>query len=122
MEQQQMQNPWVSLPETPPFILAEDEQIILEYNQNLKEKHREDCKVHLEVFPEPFSGNPQAKIILLNLNLGYYPRNEEFGDGSADFRRLWRANLTHEQQEYPFYHLDPSLKMLYAKASCLAFS
>jgi hypothetical protein len=105
-----MQNPWFNLPEIPPFVLAEDEQIILEYNKNLNEKHREDWKLHLEVFPEPYSGNPQAKIILLNLNPGYYRRNREFGNGTADFRRLWRANLTHEQQEYPFYHLDPRLK------------
>ena len=105
-----MQNPWLNLPENPLFVLAEDGQIILEYNQSLKEQHREDRKVHLEVFPEPFSGNPQAKIIFLNLNPGYYPRNKEFGDGTADFRRLWRTNLTHEQQEYPFYHLDPRLK------------
>ncbi len=78
--------------------------------EQCKTRHREDRKVHLEVFPEPYSGNPQAKIIFLNLNPGYYPRNEEFGDGTADFRRLWRAYLTHEQQEYPFYHLDPRLK------------
>ncbi len=105
-----MQNPWLSLPESSPFVIVDDEQIILEYNKSLKEKHREDRNVHLEVFPEPYAGNPLAKIILLNLNPGYYPRNEEFGNGTADFRRLWRANLSHEKQEYPFYHLDPRLK------------
>jgi hypothetical protein len=27
----------------------------------------------------------------------------------ADFRRLWRANLGHEPQDYPFYHFDPRI-------------
>ncbi len=92
-----MQNPWLNLPETSPFVLPEDERVILEYNKSLKEKHREDRMVHLEVFPEPYAGKPLAKVVLLNLNPGYYPRNKEFGDGTADFRRLWRANLNHEQ-------------------------
>lgn len=105
-----MLNPWLNLPLAEPFVLAEDEQIIFEYNKSLKDKYREDQKVHLEVFPESYSGNTQAKIVLLNLNPGYYPRNKEFGNGTADFRRMWRANLAHELQEYPFYHLDPKLK------------
>jgi hypothetical protein len=33
-----MQNPWLNLPETAPFVLVEDEQIILEYNQSLLER------------------------------------------------------------------------------------
>jgi hypothetical protein len=107
---EKMLNPWLSLPLGESLVLADDEQIILEYNKRLKDKYREDQEVHLEVFPEPYSGNPQAKIVLLNLNPGYYPRNKEFGNGTADFRRMWRANLAHEPQEYPFYHLNPRLK------------
>jgi hypothetical protein len=107
---EKMLNPWLSLPMANPFVLANDEQIILEYKKSLKDKNRENQEVHLEVFPEPYAGNPQAKIILLNLNPGYYPRNKEFGDGTADFHRMWRANLAHEPQEYPFYHLDSKLK------------
>lgn len=105
-----MLNPWPGLPMAEPFVLADDEQIIRVYNTGLMEKYRENLEVHLEVFPEPYSGNPQAKIVLLNLNPGYYPRNKEFGSGTADFFRMWRANLAHEPQQYPFYHLDPRLK------------
>jgi hypothetical protein len=47
-----MQNPWFNLPDTSPFVLADDEKNILEYNKSLKEQHREDRKVHLEVLPE----------------------------------------------------------------------
>src|SRR5579871_2170390 len=105
-----MLNPWHDLPMAEPFVLKGDERIIRLFNARLKEKQRENQQVHLEVFPEPFSGNPQAGIVLLNLNPGYYPRNKEFGGGTTDFLRLWRANLAHEPQEYPFYHLDPRLK------------
>lgn len=105
-----MLNPWRGLPVAEPFVLKDDEQIIRAFNARLIGKYKEVQEVHLEVFPEPFSGNPQAKIVLLNLNPGYYPRNKEFGGGTADFLSMWRANLAHEPQEYPFYHLDPKLK------------
>lgn len=105
-----MLSPWSNLPLAEPFVLKEDEPILRLFNASLREKYREDQQIHLEVFPEPYSGNPQAKIVLLNLNPGYYPRNKEFGGGTADFLRMWRANLAHEPQEYPFYHLHPRLK------------
>jgi hypothetical protein len=105
-----MFNPWPALSMAQPYVLKEDERIIRLFNASLREKYREDQQVHLEVFPEPFSGNPQANIVLLNLNPGYYPRNQEFGSGTADFLRMWRANLAHAPQEYLFYHLHPALK------------
>lgn len=105
-----MQNPWLNMPISEPCILAGDEQIIRAYNQALREKYREDREIHLEGFPEPYTGSPQASIILLNRNPGYYRRNVVFGQGTADFRRLWRANLAHEPQDSSFYHLDPRMK------------
>ena len=98
-----MKNPWISLPETPPFVLADDEQIILNFNNIVKSQYR----VHLEILPEPYVGNPEAKIVLLNLNPGFYERNEIFGLGHDYFRQASRANLAHACQEYPFFHLDP---------------
>lgn len=105
-----MFNPWPDLPMAEPFVLKEDEWKIRLFNASLREKYREDQQIHLEVFPEPYAGNPQANIVLLNLNPGYYPRNKAFGSGTAEFLRMWRANLAHEPQEYPFYHLHPLLK------------
>ena len=98
------------MPISEPYVLAEDEQIILAYNQALREKYREDREIHLEVFPEPYAGNPQASIILLNLNPGYYPRNKVFGQGTADFRRMWRANLAHEPRTTRFIILIQGCK------------
>lgn len=101
-----MNNPWASLPENAPFILACDKQRILSFNNTAPDEYR----IHSEELPEPYTGNPTANIVLLNLNPGFYERNEIFHQSSAYdyFVRTHRANLTHAQQEYPFYHLDPN--------------
>jgi len=98
-----MQNPWLSLPETPPFVLADDKQIIHDFNHKVKPRYQ----LHLEILPEPYTGNPEAKIILLNLNPGFYESNARFLTGDTYFQKTSRANLTHVRQEYPFYLLDP---------------
>jgi len=101
-----MNNPWSDLPEIPPFVLACDRQSVLYFNTTAKPEY----KMHLEVLPEPFTGNPQANIVLLNLNPGFYERNETFfQDPSYEyFVKTNRANLNHERQTFPFYHLDPN--------------
>lgn len=98
-----MRNPWIDLPETAPFVLACDKQGILDFNHTAKPEHT----IHLELLPEPYTGNPEAKIILLNLNPGFYERNEKFLLGDEHFFKASRANLTHTRQDYPFYLLDP---------------
>lgn len=98
-----MQNPWFNLPETAPFVLDCDKTGILAFNRTAREEYR----IHLEVLPEPYTGNPEANIILLGLNPGYYERNEAFGTGDAFFWKTSRANLVHANREYPFYLLDP---------------
>jgi hypothetical protein len=57
--------------------------------------------------PEPYTGSPEASIILLNLNPGFYERNEVFGLGDKYFSKTSRANLIHANEEYPFYLLNP---------------
>ena len=101
-----MNNPWQSLPEKPPFVLACDQHSILSFNA----KAKLDYQVHLEVLPEPYTGNPGANIVLLNLNPGFYDRNETFfqDDMYGYFVKTNRANLIHENQAFPFYHLDPN--------------
>ncbi len=98
-----MQNPWLNLPEKPLFVLACDEQIILDFNYKLNARYH----LHLEILPEPYTGNPEAKIILLNLNPGFYESNARFLTGDDYFQKTSRANLAHTCQEYSFYLLDP---------------
>jgi hypothetical protein len=98
-----MRNPWRDLLETAPFVLACDKPGIVDFNKTAKSEH----KIHLEILPEPYTGNPKARILLLNLNPGFYERNEKFLLGDAHFFEASRANLTHTKQDYPFYLLDP---------------
>jgi hypothetical protein len=100
-----MKNPWLSLPKKPLFVLSCDRHAILSFNRTARDEYR----VHNEELPEPYTGNTSANIVLLNLNPGFYERNEVFhqNDSFVSFAKMHRANLFHEYLEYPFYHLDP---------------
>ena len=98
-----MHNPWLLLPETAPFVLSSDKKSIRNFNNQAKQEHQ----IHLELLPEPYLGNPQAKIVLLNLNPGFSESDILFHRDNAYFAKTSRANLHHECQEYPFYLLDP---------------
>lgn len=100
----EMENPWRQLPETAPFVLAYDQQLVHDFNATAKTHH----KIHVEILPEPYTGNPEASILLLNLNPGFYERNLHFLTGNEHFVKTSRANLVHEQLEYPFYLFDPN--------------
>ena len=97
-----MRNPWQSLPEKAPFILEEDKQSIFDFNREAKPSH---C-IYLDDLPEPYTGNPLANIILLNLNPGIYEKTDLFRlngrEAYAYFVKTNRTNLTHGSQEYPF--------------------
>ncbi len=103
-----MQNPWIELPSSEPFVLECDKKIIQKFNA----KARRELKIHLEFIPEPFAGNPEAPIILLNLNPGYYERNSIFGNGDHAYQKMSLANLTHSYPDYPFFHFDPTCSNL----------
>lgn len=97
-----MQNPWLLLPETSPFVLPRDRESILNFNAQAKQDH----KIHLEFLPEPFLGNPQANIILLNGNPGF-DEGDHIYHNQANFVKTSRANLYHGRSPYPFYLLNP---------------
>jgi hypothetical protein len=101
-----MDNPWLRLPEHTPFLLECDKHAISRFNATA----RDDYFIHSEELPEPYTGRPTANIVLLNLNPGFYERNEEFhSNGSYNyFLKTHRANLAHAASDYPFYHLDPN--------------
>ena len=65
------------------------------------------------MFPEPYLGNPDAPILLLNLNPGYghSPRQAH---AHAAVGRLCIANLRHgiPRDEFPFYPLHPDYMAL----------
>ena len=47
----EMRNPWIDLPGTAPFVLACDQQGILDFNNKAKPEH----KIHLAILTEPYT-------------------------------------------------------------------
>lgn len=99
-----MQNPWLHLPLVPPYVLPDDYQRLVDFNNRAKP----DYKIVMDSLPEPFVGDPRrAKVILLCGN-----------PGDADIDRRWhrdrrftealRRCITHDcQKTWPFFLLDP---------------
>ncbi len=101
-----MDNPWVNLPKVAPLVLPEDKTLIDDYNASRGITN--PSYIHLEQPPEPFIGNPDAPIVLLNLNPGYSPEtNASFDTNSSYFQGTILGNLAHTLKDYPFYLLDP---------------
>ncbi len=99
-----MINPWLELPASEPFALADDLRAILAFNKSASP----DLYIHLELLPEPFIGNPSAPIVVLALNPGFSPDDPRHHK-SAQFIELSRKNLRVEQGLYPFFLLNPTL-------------
>lgn len=101
-----MQNPWLDLPESPPYVLQEDFEAIRRYNRASKDMHF----VELRMLPEPFLGCPNAPVVLLNLNPGVGEEDIEQHQ-QPDFIELSRQNLSHvDDVDYPFYLINPNIQ------------
>lgn len=99
-----MNNPWIDLPKTAPFILDCDAGYVEKYNESAKPKHFIQTKLP----PEPFAGDPAAPVVLLALNPGYTDiYDAEYMINNADFVQAMENTRTHVPQAYPFYHLAP---------------
>lgn len=99
-----MQNPWESLPTSKPYLLDSDKEAILNFNKSANENHF----IHYELLPEPFIGDPNAPIILLNLNPGYSEKDIKFHNDPY-YIQISRNRLEHKASDYPFYALDPKI-------------
>ncbi len=63
-----MNNPWLELPSTAPYLLESDRQQVETFNRTAKPNHR----IYDDLLPEPYLGNPStASIVLLSLNPGF---------------------------------------------------
>jgi len=103
-----IQNPWLDLPLTPPYVLPADLQAVTGFNNKYGKNPR--VVLQLESLPEPFIGDiTNAKVLLLVANPGHCDY-----DTSAHREEIFRnpilANLRQERRDYPFYPLDPALK------------
>ena len=97
-------NPWMLLGSVPPYVLAADAPFVDRFNERAGDRHR----IRPEIIPEPYLGNPEAQVVLLNLNPGFVD-DERGTDLGPRFNDAARANLEHRHPDYPFYLLDPTL-------------
>ena len=103
-----MVNPWSQLPtDAEPHVLEGDLSIVEKFNEHYA--HNPDIKIQSHLLPEPFIGDPRARVYLLNLNPGYSPEDDDWHRNRGVYRNAIIENLGHKTAEYPFYFLDPSL-------------
>lgn len=100
-----MNNPWENIRDEQPYVAPGDEIAIQRWNQEMREKRQEAARIHKEFLAEPYLGNPDAPVVLLNSNPGY--DSEEQAHQEPDYRSLSFDNLRHSPLPYPLFWLDP---------------
>lgn len=106
MAQKDLENPWEEMSQKgPEYVLGADKAVIDKINSKRNANH----KIHLEILPEPYLGNPNANIVLLNLNPGFDTRDSRFHE-DKEFKEAALGNLRHKEAKYPFFPLDPRFK------------
>ena len=105
-----MENPWVSLRQSPPYILEEDRTKVEAFNKEIRMSLKREYLIRLRSLPEPFIGNPRtATIVFLSLNPGH-KRADLKWHRKRIFKKAVRSNLRHDKTKYPFYPLDPNFE------------
>jgi hypothetical protein len=103
------ENPWHNLPDQPPFVLPDDKDKVEAFNKVKGCHHRHF--LHLNFIPEPYVGNPDARLVLLGNNPGVAdpPGKSAFRLEPAFATRM-RNNLLHQLSDrFPFLYLDPDI-------------
>lgn len=98
-----MPNPWLELPDEPPFVLSADRPYVEAFNEAAR--RRPEHRIDTTLLPEPWLGCHDAPVLLLTANPGIDP-----GDAAVhrrhDFAQAVRANLT-ARGGRPNHLLDP---------------
>lgn len=99
-------NPWQTLPFLdPPHVFGEDARIIDRHNLRYPQGHKHH--IYLNAYPEPYIGDPNAPILLLNRNPGYGDHDPR-ARAHPTLEEIYRQNLLHGQSDYPFYPIGPT--------------
>jgi len=88
-----MRNPWESLADKN-YRIEEDIEIINNHNSGLSKNHKHF--IDLDLFPEPYIGNPNANVVLLFTNPGKSKLNVEMKEYYEidGFKKTLEKNLT----------------------------
>lgn len=113
-----MENPWTNLPTKPPYVLAEDRDVVMAANSRLTDAERTAFGYQLQLLPDPFIGDLKAPFVMVYLNPGYTPPSPAGGTfnddwwhaNSAELRQAYRMNFAQEPMRYPFFFLDPQFR------------
>lgn len=101
-----VENPWHSLPTSPPYVLADDLPIVEAHNARRDSKHQ----FRLDTLPEPYMGPLDAPVVLLNLNPGFDP-TDLTSYAPAARASMMRRSLTHDlPPEDAFYFLTDEFR------------
>ena len=73
------------------FVLKQDEEIVQKVESLIRD---EDCKLRLNLPPQPFIGHPTAKIWILQYNPGY-----SYGIDDFDYRGVLLPEFEHKRKE-----------------------
>lgn len=87
-----IKNPWNHLTKSSYHVAVCDEKEILYFNNTIKNAND---KFHLELWPEPFMGNPNALVYLLNGNPGYMAGKDELFAQDTVFQSLVKNSVVH---------------------------
>ena len=103
-------NPWIDLPEAPPYVLPSDMREVDAYNLRLAgDPKRDDLELRTDLLPDPYGGDPAAPVVLLLTHTGYSDGDFEAQQDPA-FRAAVLANLTHEPSDWPLFSLNPAFR------------
>lgn len=102
-----MINPWTELPNETPYVLASDLASTEAFNKKCSDSPQ--FILQTQILPEPFVGNKESPVYVLNLNPGYDTQDDHW-HSKPDFHLALRNNLAHKEAEYPFYFLDPAFQ------------
>jgi len=120
----QVQNPWLHLPNEAPFIAPGDVEAVAALNVRASRTadHRHRFRLQTQLLPDPFTGRVDAPVVLWTANPGYTDnerarrwgpdiQSDDFWHSrSEDLWECYRRNLRHEAQAYPLFFLNPRLR------------
>src|SRR5688500_3058766 len=83
-------NPWLRLPDSGPYVLADDAEAVGRFNDKPNRKPIHLLRIH-DLLPEPFIGSPDAPVVLLSNNPGWSETGLALKQ-SRGFQQRMRAN------------------------------